>query len=65
MSRIRLVVEAANASTFPFVVGTRAMFDVTAPSKALRVETNGTRAPSGQSVRYGSGPEGTTVAFKT
>ena len=40
-----------------------AAFAVTAPVKALRVETNGCVCPAGHVVRKASGPAGTTVMF--
>src|SRR5271166_2083941 len=65
MSRINCVRFVAYASISPLLVGTIAMFDVTAPSGAFRVETHGRLPPSGHSVRYPSGSDGTTVALKT
>src|SRR5260370_30265926 len=41
------------------------MFEVTKPSTAFRVETNGRTAPCGHSVKYPSEPGGTTVALST
>jgi hypothetical protein len=46
-------------------VGTIAMFEVTTPSVAFRVETNGWGVPVGQRVRKPNGPLGMTVAFST
>ena len=54
-----------NALTEPLVVGTMAMFDVTAPSMAFKVDTKGWTAPCGHKVRNPNGPGGTTVAFST
>src|SRR5215813_8392891 len=42
-----------------------AMFEVTAPSLAFRVETNGFTAPCGHNVRKPSDDGGTTVALST
>src|SRR5882724_7693403 len=55
----------ANALTDPLDVGTSAMFDVTAPSPAFRVDAVGCVPPCGQSVRKPSPPDGTTVALST
>jgi hypothetical protein len=55
----------AKALTEPLVVGTNAMFDVTAPSPAFREDTVGCVPPCGHNVRKPSGPGGTTVAFST
>src|SRR5215472_6701104 len=62
---MRFVVPEAYASTLPLWFPTIAMFDVTAPSDAFSVETDGMGSPSAQSVRYPSEPTGTTVALKT
>src|SRR5208337_2966601 len=65
MSSISCVRLDAKASIEPSVVGTIAMFDVTAPSIAFSVEATGGGLPlSGHKVRYPSGPGGTTVALK-
>src|ERR1700682_2885061 len=45
--------------------GNRAIFEVTAPSMALSVETTGCVPPCGHNVRKPSGPVGTTVALST
>src|SRR4051794_1678095 len=65
MSRISCTGLLGNALMFPFVVGTIAMLDVTHPSTAFNVATVGCVAPCGQSVKYPSGPGGTTVALNT
>src|SRR5947208_1361257 len=49
----------------PFDVGTIAMFEVTATSRALRVATVGWNCDCGHNVRNPSGPGGTTVALNT
>ena len=65
MSRISCVNPAAYASMEPSSVGTIAMFDVTEPSEAFRVETLGCVSLCGHSVRYDIGPGGATVALNT
>src|ERR1035441_2461406 len=55
----------ANALIDPFVVGTMAMFEVTAPSNAFSVATTGRTCPCGQSVKYPSDAGGTTVTLNT
>src|ERR1039458_619718 len=55
----------ANALIDPFVVGTIARFEVTAPSGAFSVDTVGRVCPCGQSVRNPNGPGGTAVTFTT
>ena len=65
MSRIICVAFDENALMDPFVVGTIAMFEVTAPSRAFSVETTGCDAPCGQSVKKPNDEGGTTVAFRT
>ena len=49
----------------PLFVGTMARSEVTAPSMAFSVETNGRVVPCGHSVRKPSPLGGTTVAFST
>jgi hypothetical protein len=39
--------------------------EVTVASYALSVDTTGWATPSGQMVKYHSGADGTTVAFRT
>src|SRR5271157_2520873 len=65
MSSTSCVRLEAKASILPLLVGTIAMFDVTAPSIAFSVETPGCIPPSGHSVRYPNEPGGTTVPLKT
>ena len=50
---------------FVSLVGTIAILFVIAPSSAFNVATVGCVLPCGQSVRYPSGPDGTSVALKT
>src|ERR1700674_4611700 len=65
ISRIKCDGFKANALTEPLVVGPSAMFEVTAPSMAFRVETSGCDPPCGHNVRKPSGPGGTTGALST
>jgi hypothetical protein len=51
MSNTKCVESDAKALTEPLVVGTIAMFEVTAASKAFSVETRGCAAPCGHNVR--------------
>src|ERR1035441_9800094 len=52
-----------NALIHPLVAGTIAIFDVIAPSAALRLATNGCVVPRGHNVRYPRMPTGTTVTL--
>src|SRR5580698_4013834 len=65
ISRINCVEPWAHASVLPSVLGTMAMFDVTAPSLAFSVDTVGCGSPSGHSVRKLSVPCGIAVALNT
>ena len=49
----------------PFVVGTIAMFDVSAPSNAFRVDTCGHGCPCGHKLRNPRVPVGIAVVFRT
>src|SRR5208283_4905604 len=65
MSSTNWVELVAYASIHPFVVGTIARFEVTAPSYAFRVEASGLGWLFGHEIRYPRTPCGTTVAFRT
>jgi hypothetical protein len=62
MSIIRFVLFVANTVIAPpFPAGTMAALATIFPSKEFNVETLGIGCPVGQTVRYCSGPLGTTV----
>src|ERR1035441_10192712 len=64
MSRITLVVFVAYTLMAPFVpAGTMAALALMRPSREFRVATPGRDSPVGQTVRWPSGPDGTTETF--
>src|SRR5947207_15738651 len=65
MSRITWVGLEGRMLIDPLVVVTSAIFDVTTPSEAFKVEANGHGWPAGHRVINAKPPTGTTLAFKT
>src|SRR5690348_17245953 len=64
MSITRFVSPVTKTLMDPFVpAGTIAAFATMSPASELRVDTSGLACPVGHTVRYPSGPLGTTVTF--